>query len=81
MSRILLDLTPPRCLCGFLDHFTEEDKAKFQDDEFYRQFRRELEDELNVRVTQTAASVCLLILAIERPQVYDQQHGRVKARP
>ncbi|TFL03433.1 FAD/NAD(P)-binding domain-containing protein [Pterulicium gracile] len=28
-------------------HFTEEDKAKFQDDEFYRQFRRELEDELN----------------------------------
>ena len=39
-----------------LDAFSEEDHAKLSDPEYFKQFRRALESELNVRTFSTSPS-------------------------
>jgi hypothetical protein len=47
MSLLLTYLCPNQRVS---DKFTEEDKKRFADDEYYRKFRWELESEMNVIV-------------------------------
>lgn len=39
------------------DAFTDEDKRKFEDPEYYKQFRKELESDLNVCNPQGSGSI------------------------
>lgn len=55
-----------------IDQFTEEDKKKFEDDDYYRKFRWELENEFNVRRLLLSWFVKRLKEAC--PRVLMQQH-------
>ena len=43
-----LTLCAPQLVLGRLDSFSEEDKRRFKDPEYYKRFRHEIENDLNV---------------------------------